>query len=255
MQLSALGRILPSSLRRMVLPAWNNMLRWEHAHHERRFLQPLVRSGDLVFDIGCNVGDKTDVLLDLGAAVVAVDPSAVCVERVKHRFKNAVAMGRLHTECVAVGSKPGEINVTMIDPVSGMYSGSADFLKYVSEIGYAGTGTRTVACLTLDQLVARYGKPALIKIDVEGMDAEVLEGLRERPRYLSFEYHTSPTVWSRTEQCFAEATRLGFERANLTDATAPNFVLPSWVPLPAALDQLRQWASTSSGRWGDVFLA
>ena len=39
-----------------------------------RNITPGFRPGDLVFDIGANIGDKTDTFLRIGARVIAVDP-------------------------------------------------------------------------------------------------------------------------------------------------------------------------------------
>ena len=45
----------------------------------------------------------------------------------------------------------------------------------------------TVGLTTLDALVTRFGEPAFCKIDVEGFDLEVLQGLSRPLRALSFE--------------------------------------------------------------------
>ena len=47
-----------------------------------------------------------------------------------------------------------------------------------------------VPVVTLDELVAQYGIPEFIKIDVEGHEAEVLMGLNVPIRALSFEFTT-----------------------------------------------------------------
>ena len=43
----------------------------------------------------------------------------------------------------------------------------------------ASTGTVEVPAVTVDQLVAEHGEPALVMIDVEGYEASVLDGARE----------------------------------------------------------------------------
>lgn len=50
--------------------------------HYRQF----VKSGDLVFDVGANVGNRTAVFLRLGARVVAVEPHASCVAELTNRW-------------------------------------------------------------------------------------------------------------------------------------------------------------------------
>ena len=47
-----------------------------------------------------------------------------------------------------------------------------------------------VEVTTLDALIARHGVPTLIKIDVEGFEAEALSGLSQAVRALSFEFTT-----------------------------------------------------------------
>jgi FkbM family methyltransferase len=253
MKLISLGNVLPSGVRRALRPKWNLLLQWERYQHERQFYRQFVRRNDLVFDIGCNIGEKTGALLSLGAKVVAVDPNLNCIESMRKTYRAAIAAKTLQVECGAVGATPGEISLTMIDSTSGMYSGAADFVRYATNIGYSGTETRKVACVTLDQLIEKYGKPEIIKVDVEGMDADVLKGLQHRPRVLSFEYHAAAEIWNKTVQCFEEAKRLGFVEANLTNGAETEFILSSWVPLNAVFSQIEQWRDDGN-RWGDVVL-
>src|SRR5215470_11423583 len=51
-----------------------------------KLLKSLIRPGDLVYDIGANVGEYPDILLRLGARGVAVEPQESCVQEWEHKF-------------------------------------------------------------------------------------------------------------------------------------------------------------------------
>ena len=48
-----------------------------------------------------------------------------------------------------------------------------------------------VPTVTLDSLIAHFGQPAYVKIDVEGFELDVLRGLSSYPPPLSFEFHNA----------------------------------------------------------------
>ena len=63
------------------MPEWLGLLRslviyWRPGRQRRlrQFYQPLVCPGDLVFDIGAHLGDRTLAFATLGARVVALEP-------------------------------------------------------------------------------------------------------------------------------------------------------------------------------------
>ncbi|MGF1658685.1 MAG: FkbM family methyltransferase [Rubrimonas sp.] len=159
-----------------------------HAASLRRFLSPMVRPGDLAFDVGAHVGDRVAALRALGARVVAVEPQArlARVLRLLHGRDAGVEIVR-----AALGAAEGaavlrvnRANPTVSTLSEGFVAGAAGAPGWE---GQSWDAEETAPMTTLDALAARFGPPAFVKIDVEGHEAEVLAGLSAPPPLLSFE--------------------------------------------------------------------
>jgi FkbM family methyltransferase len=150
-----------------------------------------VGPGDLVFDIGAHVGDRVAAFRSLGARVVAVEPQPALVRVLRliyGRDKNVAIVA------AAAGRAPGaaELMLNIDNPTVSTLSG--DFVQAAA--GSAGwerqswTRRLRVPVTSLDILIAEHGIPAFIKIDVEGFESEVLDGLTRSVPALSFEFTT-----------------------------------------------------------------
>jgi FkbM family methyltransferase len=150
-----------------------------------------VQPGNLVFDIGAHVGDRTAAFRRLGARVVAVEPQPALVRTLKFLYgrDRAVAI-----EPVAVGRNAGmgEFSLNIDNPT---VSTASDAFRTAADgapgwEGQAWTAAIQVPVITLDTLVSRHGAPRFIKLDVEGSEAEALAGLTRPSPALSFEFTT-----------------------------------------------------------------
>ena len=189
----------------------------------RNFIKP----GDVVFDIGANVGDRTRIFRALGARVVAVEPQSVCIRRLQATF----ASDDLVTVVpAAVGRTVGEavMHTSQAHIISSL---STAWLSNVQQTGRFGPHRwdreETVRVVTMDSLISEYGRPAFCKIDVEGFEAEVLAGLSTELPALSFE--CTPEFGSNTAACIARLAELGAYEYNLSVGETMRFEFDRWV--------------------------
>ena len=59
----------------------------EPSLRRRDLYRQFMGRGDLVFDVGANVGNRVDVFLSLHARVVAIEPLPECAQRLRDTFQ------------------------------------------------------------------------------------------------------------------------------------------------------------------------
>ena len=217
-----------------------------------RLYAQFIKDGDLVFDVGSHVGDRVASFSRLGARVVAVEPqpAMVAVLKLLHGRNSAVTI-----EPVAVGREVGSANL-MINPSNPTVStASREFVSAAHNApGWeAQRWTRTiqVPVTTLDALIDKHGKPAFIKIDVEGFEAEVLAGLTQPVTALSFEFTTIQRDVARG--CIERCRALGYTRFNSALGESQVLTYEQWVDDQAITAWLA--ALPHSANSGDIYAA
>lgn len=159
-------------------------------NHERmlKFYAGLINENDLVYDVGANNGGRTTVFLELGARVVAIEPQLECARRLQEKFGNSPNFIFINK---ALDDKNGDalIKKGKFDTIASM---SEQWIKKVEETGRFGKHRwdteERVQTTTLDDCISRYGMPSFCKIDVEGYEENVLNGLHSAIPKLSFEF-------------------------------------------------------------------
>ncbi len=148
-----------------------------------------VGAGDLAFDIGAHVGDRTACFARLGARVIAVEPQPLLARIVGAFGGRAVKVER----CV-LGAREGRVRLRLNTANPTVATASDAFVAAAAGApGWEGQrwdAAITVRQTTLDALIGRYGVPGFIKIDVEGHEADVLAGLSQPVRGISAEFTT-----------------------------------------------------------------
>jgi FkbM family methyltransferase len=251
--LSRFAQFLPPAVKSHLLGPWNGLLGWEQSLYERRLYARFVKPGDLVFDIGANRGGKSAAFLSLGAKVVAVEPNPNCVAMLSKRFVREIDAGRLILLPVAIGRSAGRVQLRQFALNGGNASASNIFTAALEQEFGAPSAVFNVEMIAGASLFERFGVPVFIKIDVEGMDAEVLSTVPHRPRMMSFEFNLSPHLLPMNVACLVEVTRLGFTEANFTEAAGTRLLLREWVTLDRVLEEICR-AARGRALWGDVFV-
>ncbi len=216
----------------------------------RRFYAPFVGDGDLCFDIGAHVGNRVRCWRSLGARVIALEPQPDFV-RILHRFFDADDAVRIVPE--AVGRSPGEATLFSSPRTPTVSTLSADWAGRVGATdAFRGVSWRegpTVPVTTLDALITRFGEPAFVKVDVEGLEPEVLAGLGRPLRALSFEY--LPATRDLAIACVERLAELGDYGFNWSVGETLRLGADRWRDAGA----IRDWiaALPDDARSGDVY--
>lgn len=241
------SRLLPPAL------AW----RLDRARREREemakfrelydhFLQP----GDLCFDIGANLGNRTRCFREMDCRVVAVEPQADCQKRLHAQFADDPDVTLVQAVCAAT---PGRATLK-ISPDHVLSTICDEFIESTQASGRfaASSWTREVdvEATTLDGLIDRFGMPAFVKIDVEGAEPQVLAGLSHPVPALSIEW--TPELSHNTLACIERIEQLGGYEYDVSWAETMRMSSRGW----RAADAMRRLIDEFAGEtflFGDIY--
>ena len=206
----------------------------------------LLNSGDLFFDIGAHLGDKSRQFLDKNLKAIMVEPLPQCVDQLKLKFK-----GKKNIEILqkAVGKTTGNMSLeinTKMPTTSTMAkhwkSGRFSNEKWDQKI--------TVEMTTLDHLIKIYGEPNYIKIDVEGFELDVLLGLSKKVGIISFEF-TSEFL-DQSINCLNHLEKIGYKKYNFSIGERRKF-FSEWSNIDDLMRQLKSEIQKDKLLWGDIY--
>jgi FkbM family methyltransferase len=204
---------------------------------------------DLVFDIGAHLGNRTRALAALGCHVVALEPQPHIAAALR-RF----AGGNPRVQVVerAVAAAPGRATLAVSERTPTVSTLAADWREARAQEPDFGDVSWNqaveVTATTLDALIEEFGRPVFVKIDVEGGELGVLQGLSTPVPALSFEF--LPRALDAAQACVARVQALGPYQFNWSGAESSVLALPRWVSGPALLEAL---GSEPPSRHGDIY--
>lgn len=209
--------------------------------------QKLLPQGALCFDVGSNIGAKSEALLEAGAQVVAFEPNPLVRDELTARCGYQPEWSLVEA---ALGQHAG---------ITTLYARRDHGQSSLTE-NWEGEVLRTFAVpvLTLDLAMEYFGRPFYCKIDVEGWELEVLEGLSAPIPLVSFEFHLLDRDISKSRLCLERLIELlGNAWVNLTPAESADWHFDDWIPLEAFTRWFPGDLSVTLPRahYGDIFVA
>jgi spore maturation protein CgeB len=207
----------------------------------RSFLGP----GDLCFDVGAHRGRRTDLFLGLGARVVSVEPQPRCVKILTDKYRD-----RPEVVIVPKGlaAEPGVRSLRLCEASDAISTFSDEWQTGRFHDERWDTAV-DVPMTTLDSLIKEFGRPQFCKIDVEGLEVEVLHGLSEPIPAIAFEFTHEFMRNART--CVGLLQSLGYTEFDYTRGESFDLALPAWTDAERLFEHLSREPDPLT--WGDIY--
>jgi FkbM family methyltransferase len=173
----------------------------EYSEGEIALFAQLLRPGDVAVDVGANIGALTVAMARLvqpGGAVVAFEPQRPLFDILCANLRHN-GLGHVTAYRRAVGSAAGMIRVPPLD-----YAQPENF----GGVALGGARGEEVNVVTLDSLALP--RLRLIKVDVEGMEFDVLSGARTTIRRLQPALYVENDRADRSRRLISLIFELGY---------------------------------------------
>jgi FkbM family methyltransferase len=217
--------------------------------HEKTlaFYSQFLKPGDLCFDVGANVGNRTEIFVELGAKTVCFEPQEVCLDRLHQLFNansNVIIIEKAVGDCEGYAKLLICEDASTISTLSDRWKTSGRFSE-----DFEWNKTQSVPVTTLDKSIETYGLPKFCKIDVEGFEVSVLRGLTQPIPFLSFEFNVE--LIQEAEECVRSLQRIATVEFNYSIGESMELVFPTWVSGEKLFENLSQ--TSDRLLWGDVY--
>jgi len=154
----------------------------------RDIISQNCETNDLCFDIGAYIGETATMLKDCGLRPVCLEPNAKSFQKLVEKLGDMNDFVLLNEAVLNYGGKCDLAICTKRPQLS------STSIAFLTQSIFAHSGeviwdkVEEVNVTTLNQLIKAYGKPSLVKLDIEGAEAKVLENLKHQIDLIFFEF-------------------------------------------------------------------
>jgi len=208
--------------------------------HIERYLRARLRPGDLLVDVGANIGYFTL----LGSRLVGPTGQVVAIE----------ASPNTHEMLLANARRNGATNVRAVNAAASnhrgtveVFAGSSDNIGRKSIMARHGAREATVEAFPLADILSadEIRRAAVIKIDVEGAEADVLRGILSSAHLLGDStdiiVEMTPNwladVGTSAEQLLDEFRALGYHAYELPSSSMSDYLSETNPPVRRRIDR------------------
>lgn len=216
--------------------------------HQRMldFYSTFIQPGELVYDVGANVGGITKIFLDIGAKVVCIEPQDDCIEILQSKYGKNPNVTLIRK---GIAQKNGKITLYICEKANTI-STFSDKWKTGRFSNYKWTKTKRVPVTTLDSLIEEFGMPVFCKIDVEGFELQVLQGLSHPIPYISFEF--TREFLDDAKSCVQHLLSIGNAQFNFSLGGSMQMASKTWMTTRKLFGELT--SIQDNKMWGDIYV-
>lgn len=206
----------------------------------------------LVFDIGANRGNMTNFFIGQSEKVICFEPNQELLSHIRNRFKSMID-SRIFLDSRGLSDKE-ETKTFKISNADTISTFSEDWIHNSRFTGsYNWDKLVEVKTTTLDNIIDEYGIPDFIKIDVEGYELEVIQGLTKLLDSTTFSFEWAEEQYEKMKEIYEHLNNLGYMNFSFTygdDCTfGDELIWKSWNDLDIHndIDPSRKF------KWGMIY--
>ena len=206
----------------------------------------LINRGDLYFDIGAHLGEKSKPFIEKKIRTIMVEPLPACVKSLKKLYcKNSIVK--------IIPKGLGSKNTKKILSINKQMPTTSTFAKHWKSGRFSNltwSGKTQIQITTLDNLIKKFGNPQYIKIDVEGYELNVLKGLTKKSGIISFEITSE--FFSDAIKCLNYLKKLSYNSFTFSIGEQKKF-FSDWSDYKTIINLMKKEIKKDKLFWADIY--